>query len=93
MAGVWDVVMVSVLILLAVIVALTRLAPKSLRRRLLGSMAGLARRLPGGEALAVRLDAASVTSGGCGGCNSCEPAAAGKSAEVGVPLSQLRRRR
>jgi hypothetical protein len=85
--------------------AVASLGPRTLRRRILGVLGGVAARAPaflGLGRMAQRLAAASMAKaqGACGGCDSCgaEPTAAQKSptqnssaAEVRVPVAKIGR--
>jgi len=79
--------------------ALSSLGPKSLRRRMWGTLARVVARAPSFlrlDRLARRLDAAAGQAvGGCGGCGSCasdQPAADSPSPEVRVPAAKIGRR-
>lgn len=79
--------------------ALSSLGPKSLRRRMWGTLARIVARAPSFlrlDGLARRLDAAAgKAAGGCGGCGSCasdQPAAESPSPEVRVPVAKIGRR-
>ena len=79
--------------------ALSSLGPKSLRRRMWGTLARAVARAPSFlrlDGLARRLDAAAGKAvGGCGGCGSCasdEAAADSPSPEVRVPVAKIGQR-
>ena len=81
--------------------ALTRLGPRSMRRRLFAALSRLSARAPaflGLTRTAQRLAAASTSKapGACGGCDNCgpenAPAARSPAAEVNVPVASIGKR-
>jgi len=91
---------VAALLFAGFVYSLAALGPKSLRKRMFGSVAGALARLPAAFGLrgwAFRLAAASQTKGSCGGCSSCATADAADTAstppEVHIPASSIGKRR
>jgi hypothetical protein len=89
------------LVALALIVsagyALSSLGPRSLRRRVLGSLSRAAARAPvflGLRRISSRLGAAAAgkAPGACGGCDDCGSAQNSPAAETRVPVAKIGRR-
>ena len=104
MNSILDNALVGLVLLASAGYAVASLGPRSLRRRILGVLSRAAAQAPAFLGLgrtAQRLAAASMATGGCGGCDSCagEQVAAEKSpmqkssaAEVRVPVGEIGRR-
>ena len=104
MNGVLDYSLVGLVLLISAGYALSRLSPRSLRRRMLAALSRIFARAPkfsGLRRLSQRLEVASAATaqGACGGCETCgseqapkSPAQLPRAAEVRVPLGKIGRR-
>ena len=97
MNTVFDVLLVSCILIAAGCYAFLSLAPRAWRTRVLTFLGALAAHIPGLSGVRARLQTAAARSaaagdcGGCGDCGSSKPA--GPKADISIPLSSLKRRR